>query len=125
MDVYRYANVKLAKSGLADATKGARTSAGKVDIAPRRMSGNQYSLGIQGTSEFKNVEAGDGARGYLVDSDIRYTSPEGRTSAPYDNSFGISRLDNYLVVVSVSRWAPSDAGALADKLVNEYVARVS
>ena len=35
-------------------------------------------------------------------------------------------LDNYLVVISVSRWASSDeARALADKLLEEYVSRVS
>ena len=125
MQVYRYASVKLASQGLAEATKGARSSAGDVDIAPKSMAGNQYSLGIQGTSAFRAVEPGAGVRGYLVDSDIRYTSPEGRTSAPYDNSFGILRDANYLVVISVSHWASSDgAGALADKLLKEYVARI-
>jgi hypothetical protein len=126
MEVYRYADVQLAAGGLAEATKGARRSAGDVDIAPRTMSGNQYSLGIQGTSAFHAVEVGHGVKGYLVDSDIRYTSPEGRTSAPYDNAFGIVRDDNYLIVISVSRWASSGgARELADKLLEEYVARVA
>jgi len=126
LEVYRYASVKLATRGLAEATRGARGSAGDVDIAPRTMSGNRYSLGIQGTSAFHAVEPAAGVKGYLVSSDIRYTSPEGRTSAPYDNAFGIVRLDNYLVVVSVSRWASSGQGkALADKLLREYAARVA